>query len=208
LNAPPVVTLTVPSGSLKGAVNLSATAQDPISIAKVDFFANTSTLIGTATTAPYSVSWDTTKIADGQVNITATATDVDGNVGTSAASTVTVANNAVAQVTLTQLQTQIFTPICSTCHTGVGSALPGVQNLTAGNTYSNIVNVASIEQPSLLRIKPNDPANSYLVQKIEGAPGISGSRMPQGCGSAGNPCLDQATIDMVKAWVSQGALNN
>jgi uncharacterized protein (TIGR03118 family) len=208
LNAPPVVTLTVPNGGLKGAVNLSATVQDPISIAKVDFFANTSTLIGTATTAPYSVSWDTTKIADGQVNITATATDVDGNVGTSAAGTVTVANNGVAQVTLTQLQTQIFTPICSTCHTGVGSGLPGVQNLTAGNTYSNIVNVASIEQPSLVRIKPNDPANSYLIQKIEGAPGISGSQMPQGCGSAGNPCLDQATIDMVKAWVSQGALNN
>jgi len=208
LNAPPVVTLTVPSGSLKGTVSLSATVQDSISIAKVDFFANTSTLIGTATTAPYSVSWDTTTIADGQVSVTATATDVDGNVGTSTVSTVTVANNAVAQVTLTQLQNQIFTPICSTCHTGVGSALPGVQNLTAGNTYSNIVNVASIEQPALDRIKPNDVTNSYLIQKIEGAAGITGSRMPQGCGSAQNPCLDQATIDLVKTWVSQGALNN
>ncbi len=83
-----------------------------------------------------------------------------------------------------------------------------MQNLTAGNTFSNIVNVASIEQPSFLRIKPGDPANSYLVQKIQGSPGITGSRMPQGCGSSSNPCLDQATIDLVKAWVSQGALNN
>ena len=207
LNAPPVVTLTTPTGSLTGTVTLSAAVQDPISIAKVEFFAN-ATSIGVATTAPYSVSWDTTKVADGQVNVTATATDVDGNVGSSAASAVTVANTAPAQVTLTQLQTQIFTPICSGCHTGSGTNLPGVQNLTAGNTFANIVNVASLEQPTLLRIKPNDAANSYLVQKILGASGISGSRMPLGCPSAATPCLDQATIDLVKTWVNQGALDN
>jgi len=202
-----VVTLTVPAGSLSGTVAVSATVQDPISVAKVQFFAGT-TSIGTVTTAPYTVNWDTTAVADGQVSITATATDVDGNVGTSAASTATVANNAPATVTLTQLQTQIFTPICSGCHNGSGSSLPGVQNLTAGHTYSNVVGVASIEQPSLLRIKPDDPTNSYLIQKIQGSPGITGSRMPFGCGAAGNPCLDQATINMVISWVSQGALDN
>jgi hypothetical protein len=37
-----------------------------------------------------------------------------------------------------------------------------------------------MEQPSLLRIKPNDPTNSYLIQKIEGAAGRSG----QGLGLA------------------------
>jgi uncharacterized protein (TIGR03118 family) len=207
LDAPPAVTLKVPTGSLKGTVAVSATVADPISIAKVQFFAN-ATSLGTVTTSPYSVSWDTTAVADGQVSIKATATDVDGNVGSSAVSTVTVANNAAAPVTLTQLQTQIFTPICSTCHTGVGSSLPGSQNLSAGHTYSNVVNVASVEQPALFRIKPNDPTNSYLIQKIQGAPGISGSRMPFGCGSAQNPCLDQATINLVITWVSQGALNN
>jgi uncharacterized protein (TIGR03118 family) len=207
LNAPPVVTLTTPSGSLKGTVALSATVQDALSIAKVEFFAN-GTSIGVATTSPYGINWDTTTVADGQVSLKATATDTDGNVGSSTVATVTVANNAVAMVTLTQLQTQVFTPICSVCHTGIGTSLPGVQNLTAGHTYASVVGVASIEQPSLLRIKPNDPANSYLIQKIEGAPGITGSRMPFGCGSAANPCLDQATIDMFKAWVSQGALNN
>jgi uncharacterized protein (TIGR03118 family) len=207
LNAAPVVTLTAPTGTLKGTVTLTAAVQDPIRIAKVEFFANAKS-IGVATTAPYSVSWDTTTVTDGQVNVTATATDADGSVGSSAASAVTVANTAAAQVTLTQLQTQIFTPICSGCHTGGGTSLPGVQNLTAGNTFANIVNVASIEQPSLLRIKPNDAANSYLVQKILGAPGITGSRMPFGCGSTANPCLDQPTIDLVKTWVSQGALNN
>ena len=206
LNAPPVVALTAPAGTLKGTVNLSATAQDQLAIAKVEFFAN-STSIGVVTTPPYSIAWDTTTVADGDVAINAKATDADGNVGLST-KTVTVANTVVAQVTLTQLQTQIFTPICSGCHTGVGTALPGVQNLTAGHTFANIVNVPSIEQAALLRIKPNDADNSYLVRKILGAAGITGSRMPLGCGTAGNPCLDQATIDKVKTWVNQGALNN
>jgi uncharacterized protein (TIGR03118 family) len=92
LNAPPVVTLTVPAGNLTGRVALTATAQDSVAIAKIQFFANTNTLIGTATTSPYSVMWDTTTIANGSVSITAIATDVDGNVGTSAATTSTVAN--------------------------------------------------------------------------------------------------------------------
>ena len=207
LNAPPVVTLTAPVGSLKGTVTLSATVQDPLHVVQVEFFAGTTSL-GVVTASPYSVSWNTTSVADGPYSIKATATDGDGNVGSSSPTSVTVANTTVAQVTLTQLQTQIFTPICSVCHTGVGTSLPGVQNLTAGHTFSNIVNVPSIEQPSLLRIKPNDPTNSYLLQKIEGAPGITGSRMPFGCGSTSDPCLDQATIDLVKTWISQGALNN
>jgi uncharacterized protein (TIGR03118 family) len=206
LNAPPVVTLTTPTGSLKGTVSLSATVKDSLSVAKVEFFAGITSL-GVAAAAPYAVSWNTTTVPDGSVSLKATATDADGNVGSSAVSMVTVANTAPATVTLAQLQTQIFTPICSVCHTGIGTTLPGVQNLTAGHTFANIVGVASMEQPSLLRIKPNDPANSYLIQKIEGAAGITGARMPFGCPTT-QPCLDQATIDQVKAWVSQGALNN
>lgn len=207
LNAPPVVTLTTPSGSLKGTVSLSATVKDSLSIAKVEFFAG-ATSLGVVAAAPYTVAWNTTTVADGTVSVKATATDADGNVGSSAATTVTVANTtAPPPVTLTQLQTQIFTPICSGCHTGVGTTLPGVQNLTAGHTFASIVGVASIEQPTLMRIKPNDPTNSYLIQKIEGT-AATGARMPFGCPAVGNPCLDQATIDQVKAWVSQGALNN
>ena len=212
LNAAPVVALEVPSGTLSGTVTLSATVQDPIASAQVQFFANTQA-IGSATSAPFSISWDTTSIANGTVSLTAKATDVDGNVGTSASTTATIGNQSSSgsgssTVTLSQLQAQVFTPICSGCHSGFGTSLPGVQNLTAGNTFGNIVNVASIEQPSLLRIKPNDPANSYLIRKIQGAPGITGSQMPFGCGSASDPCLDTATINQIIDWVNAGAPNN
>jgi uncharacterized protein (TIGR03118 family) len=93
LNAPPSVLLTLPPpGNLTGTVSLTATATDSVAIAKIQFFANTNTLIGTATTSPYTVQWDTTTIANGSVSLTAIATDVDGNVGSSSAVTVTVAN--------------------------------------------------------------------------------------------------------------------
>jgi mono/diheme cytochrome c family protein len=100
----------------------------------------------------------------------------------------------------------VFTPICSVCHNGsqpAGGALPASQNLTAGNSFANLVNVASHEQPGLMRVKPGDPTNSYLIQKLEGAAGITGSQMP-----LGGPFLDQATIDKVKSWIAAGAANN
>lgn len=100
------------------------------------------------------------------------------------------------------IQDQVFTPICAQCHAGAGA--PEGMQLSAGVSYGMIVNVASQEQPTLLRIKPGDPDNSYLVQKIQGSPGISGSRMPFGC-PASQPCLDQATINLIRDWVTQGA---
>ena len=208
LDSPPVVSLKVPTGTLSGTVTLSATVTDAIAIAQVQFFAD-SELIGSATAPPYSISWNTTSVANGNVSLTAKAQDVDGNVGSSSSTSAAVNNSSGGNaVTLSQLQAQVFTPICSGCHTGIGSALPGVQNLTAGHTYGSIVGVPSIEQPSLLRIKPNDPNNSYLIRKIEGAPGISGSRMPFGCGSSSNPCLDQTTINQIIEWVNEGAPND
>jgi CHRD domain/Bacterial Ig domain len=107
-----------------------------------------------------------------------------------------------AAPTLTQLKSTAFT-VCGGCHTGGGTSLPSSMDLTPAHIYASIVNVASVEQPALKRIKPGDPNNSYVVQKLEGAAGISGVRMP-----FGGPYLDQATIDQVRAWVTAGAQNN
>ncbi|HVF17554.1 MAG TPA: CHRD domain-containing protein [Steroidobacteraceae bacterium] len=109
-----------------------------------------------------------------------------------------------AAPTLTQLQTSIFSPICSACHNGQGANLPGVMDLTnAPASFAALVNVASRQQPTVMRVAPNSPDASYLVRKIEGAAGIAGSRMP-----LGGPFLDQPTITQVRAWISAGAQNN
>jgi uncharacterized protein (TIGR03118 family) len=203
LNAAPVVTLSSPTGTVSGTVNVSAAVQSSVAIAKVEFFAAGISL-GTVTSAPFATSWDTTTVANGTVALNAKATDVDGNVGVIAAD-VTVSNGA-PPLSLSQIQASVFTPICSGCHNGSnppGGALPGSQNLTAGNTFTALVGVASLEQPALRRVKAGDPDLSYLIQKLEGAAGISGSRMP-----LGGPFLDEATIDQIKSWIASGAPNN
>lgn len=105
---------------------------------------------------------------------------------------------------LSELQDEIFGPVCSGCHTGGGANLPASMNLSnAASTFAALVGVASSEQGTLQRVKPNDPDNSYVIRKLEGTPGITGARMP-----FGGPFLNQATIDKVKAWINDGAPNN
>jgi hypothetical protein len=107
-----------------------------------------------------------------------------------------------AAPTLTQLKSTAFS-VCANCHTGGGTSLPASMDLTPAHIYASIVGVASVEQPTHMRVKPGDPDNSYVVSKLEGAAGITGARMP-----FGGPYLDQATIDQVRAWITAGAQNN
>jgi len=96
------------------------------------------------------------------------------------------------------IQEHIFTPICTKCHIGAG-APQGLQ-LDADHSYMLLVGVASTEQPTVMRVAPGDPDSSYIIRKLEGASGISGERMP-----LGGPYLDQATIDVIRQWITAGA---
>jgi hypothetical protein len=98
------------------------------------------------------------------------------------------------------IQENVFTPICSKCHIGAG-APEGLQ-LDAAHSYNLLVGVPSNEQPSLERVKPGDPDDSYMVHKIEGLPGISGGQMP-----LGETPLPQAAIDAIRQWITNGAPN-
>ncbi|HSP15753.1 MAG TPA: hypothetical protein VLV78_13490 [Thermoanaerobaculia bacterium] len=103
--------------------------------------------------------------------------------------------------TFTRVKTEIL-PTCAAvgCH---GRIAPQ-QNmiLEPDRAYAMIVNVSSVEMPSLSRIHPGDPANSYLYRKITGA-GITGDRMPQG-----GPYLSDAQISLVRDWIRRGAPND
>jgi hypothetical protein len=100
----------------------------------------------------------------------------------------------------------IFSANCafSGCH--AGPTPQAGQNLTQGNAYTSIVNVPSTEVPSMDRIEPGDPSRSYLVHKIRGTfaeVGGTGDQMPLGLGE-----LQANEIDIIRAWVQAGALNN
>jgi len=92
LGEPPFVTLIVPDGELSGNVTLTATVQDTLAITSVEFFVNGDTLVATATSAPFTVQWDTTTVSNGGATLRAVATDDNGNVGSSHIVEVQVAN--------------------------------------------------------------------------------------------------------------------
>ncbi|TMQ28484.1 MAG: DUF4175 domain-containing protein, partial [Candidatus Rokuibacteriota bacterium] len=89
---PPTVAITSPSSGafVKGAVTISANAADNVGVAGVRFFVDGAPIGLEATAAPYTVSWDTTIVADGAHTLTAVARDAAGNTATSSAVSVTV----------------------------------------------------------------------------------------------------------------------
>jgi CHRD domain/Bacterial Ig domain len=200
-NIDPTVVLTPPGSPVSGNVTLMADAADNQGVSVVRFLVD-GNVIGSDTTPPYTIDWDTTTSSNGNVTLTAEAEDATGNIGVSADVVVDV-QNATA-VTLGQIQTQVFSPTCSGCHSGPTSGnLPSGMNLSSASaSFGALVNVPSLQVGSLNRVTPNDPQNSYLIRKLEGTQTV-GVRMPQG-----GPFLDQATIDMIKDWINDGAPNN
>ena len=111
--------------------------------------------------------------------------------------------------TFTSIQRDIFQaadssgrPSCASCH-NPGNPFVFRQvgmDLSGDNSYASLVGVASREQPGMQRVAPGDPANSYVVQKLEGGAGITGLRMP-----SGGPYLSAGQIAIIKRWIELGA---
>ena len=76
----PAISLTRPhqGAPVRGRVTVTASAQDDVEITKVVFFAG-DTQLGSDSTAPYSIDWNTTASPDGQYSIVALAYDLAGN---------------------------------------------------------------------------------------------------------------------------------
>lgn len=76
---PPTVSITSPldGATVSGTIEITADATDDVGVVQVDFYVGT-TLIGTDTTSPYSVSWDSTTVTDGTYTLTATTVDTIG----------------------------------------------------------------------------------------------------------------------------------
>ncbi len=104
--------------------------------------------------------------------------------------------------TFTRVKNEILSPTCAAigCHGRVG--VQQDLQLTSDQAYANIVGHPSVESPSLSRVAPGDPSNSYLYRKIVGS-GITGDRMPQG-----GPYLTTEQIKLVRDWIRRGAPND
>src|SRR5207302_297646 len=120
---PPTVSITSPANgaTVSSTVTVSATASDNVGVAGVQFQLDGANLGAEDTTAPYSVAWDTTTVANGSHTLTARARDAAGNVATSTAVTVTVSNDTTA-------------PTVAITSPNSGATVSGVITLTASAT--------------------------------------------------------------------------
>ncbi len=96
------------------------------------------------------------------------------------------------------IQDNVFTPLCIACHYGVSP--PMGLDLEEADSYAMLVGIDSSEEPTIQRVAPLDPDNSYLIMKLEGTGSLA--QMP----ADGPPYLDQAEIDVVRQWITDGAL--
>ncbi|MBS1817687.1 MAG: hypothetical protein JSU08_07145 [Acidobacteria bacterium] len=93
---------------------------------------------------------------------------------------------------------------CVACHTNVGRTPAGGLNLLHDAAYDQLVNVSSTQVPSLKRVNPGSPDTSYLVHKVDGRPGIVGTRMPRN----GPPYMTDGQILILRRWIELGAPRN
>lgn len=95
----------------------------------------------------------------------------------------------------------ILTAGCTNnCHSGRRPA--GGLGLEAAVSYAELVNVTSTCN-GRKHVAPGSPDTSYLVNKLTGVGMCAGSIMPKT-----DARLPQAQIDLIRAWICQGAPKN
>jgi len=87
--------------------------------------------------------------------------------------------------------------VCSQdgCH---GGGVAGL-GLHTNAEFDAMINVASVEMPSMLRVRPGDPEHSYVYLKVACEGGIVDSCMPLSSG------FDRRVKQMFHDWIEAGA---
>ena len=187
-NQPPMGVITSPAGDVTidagGSVPFAGMASDPDGDPVTvlwDF--------GDGITSTQMSPGDHTYDNPGTYTVVFTATDDQGlSDPTPDTRTITV-EAAPPAVTLTTLQTTIFTPTCVRCHGG--SEPEAGLNLSDGQSHGNLVNVAATTQNGV-RVIPFDPDNSVLVTFLDD-------------GHRNRPLSERLQI---RAWIDNGALDD
>lgn len=103
--------------------------------------------------------------------------------------------------TFSDIQANVFTPTCATANCHAGANPPGGLNLEEPNSYAMLVGIASSQVPGTLRVAPSNPDASYLIQKMEDTATVGGVMPPAGT-------IAQSSIDIIRAWITAGAVDD
>lgn len=117
-----------------------------------------------------------------------------------AAGAVALAAQAQTPVSYAKAIEPIFVKECGKCHGG-DNPKKGL-DLSGDSGYTQLVNVKSQEVPEMVRVKPGDPAGSYLWLKVTHT-ATQGRGMPRTL--FGSKMLPKADLDLIQQWIIQGA---
>jgi subtilisin family serine protease len=90
---PPTTSITSPTNgaTVSGTTTVSANASDAVGVTRVELYVDGG-LVGSDSTAPYQIAWNTTTASNGSHGLQTRAFDAAGNVGSSTVVNVTVSN--------------------------------------------------------------------------------------------------------------------
>lgn len=99
---PPTVNVTAPGAgaTLTGTVTLAASASDNVGVARVEFLVDGS-VVGSDTSAPYELAWNSASVGNGSHTVGARAFDAAGNQATDNDTGVTTSNSTTTPATVT-----------------------------------------------------------------------------------------------------------
>jgi hypothetical protein len=105
-----------------------------------------------------------------------------------------------------QVLTEVLVPTCaqSFCHK-LNPPPAAPMTLEESTAYSQLVNVPASQEPTLMRVKPGDPANSYLVIKLRAMSSNTWgtTQMP-----LNKPALEEEQVRVIESWIARGAPND
>ena len=166
-STPPAVSLAspIPGATLVGptAALVAAATDADGTVTRVDFYAN-ATILGSASAAPWSITWN--PVAPGTYRLTAVATDNDGLTTTSAAADVTVAAPvSIATVSVPQGQTGTPYAVTLSATGGTGAytwsvaagGLPG--GVSLGTSSGLIAGTPSQSGTFTFTVRAQDPSD-------------------------------------------------
>ena len=102
--------------------------------------------------------------------------------------------------TFAEIKSQILDPRCNILGCHQNPTDPKNSLNMAADPYNALLAQSTITQKAF--VVPGDPANSYLLEKLQSATPTSGMRMPIGVP------LSADLIAMVNDWIAAGAPNN
>ena len=130
----PTVSITAPANgaSVANTITITANAQDNIKVTKVVFSITPGAILCEDTVAPFSCSFNTTNVTNGQYTLNAKAYDAAGNQGNAAPVTIQVANEVDTEA-----------PVASITSPADGAAVSGTITIKAN--ASDNVGVSKVE---------------------------------------------------------------